>query len=246
MRDSRARTSALPCRDKGTLGAQHKGTLGAQHKGTLGATLRGGSKSALMVVVLAVYANALLGPFQFDDYNVIVDNPAVHSLSAWWQSMPGIRPMLKLSYAANWISGAGAAGFHALNIGVHLVNVLLVFAIARRLLPGLGAAGDSAVPIALAGAAIFALHPAQTEAVTYVSGRSVSLMAAFELAALLTWLEARARARKLCWRGASVLFFVLALAVKENAWSLPFALLLCEALRPGGTWRGALARTSAH
>ncbi len=254
MRDSRARSSALARLDKGTLGAEHKGTLGAEHKGTLGAErkgtlgaeLRSRGEGALVAVGLAVYANALLSSFQFDDYNVIVNNPAVHSLSAWWQSMPGIRPLLKLSYTANWISGAGAAGFHALNIGVHLVNVLLVLAIAHRLLPGLGAAGDSVVPIALAGAAIFALHPAQTEAVTYVSGRSVSLMAAFELAALLTWLEARASARKLCWRGASVLLFVLALAVKENAWSLPFALLLCEALQPGWTWRGALARTSAH
>ena len=69
------------------------------------------------VAVLLAYFNALTRVFQFDDYNVIVNNPAVHSLAAWRDSMPGIRPLLKFSYA---------------------------------------------------------LHPVQTEAVTYVSGRSVS------------------------------------------------------------------------
>lgn len=196
--------------------------------------------------VLAVYANALGGPFQFDDYNVIVNNPAVHSLSAWWQSMPGIRPLLKLTYAANWTSGTGAAGYHAVNIALHLLNTLLVLAIARRLLPRLGVPGERVAGVALACAAIFALHPAQTEAVTYISGRSVSLMALFELGSLLAWLEADARTRPMPWRAASVLLFILALAAKENAWSLPVALLLCEALRPGWTSRRAVMRTSGH
>jgi protein O-mannosyl-transferase len=205
----------------------------------------GRAAAILAACVLAAYANALGGPFQFDDYNVIVHNSAVHSLSAWWNSMPGIRPLLKLSYAANWMTGADAAGFRALNVVLHGLNALLVFAVVRRLLGRMNFGEDSA-SLAFWVTALFALHPAQTEAVTYISGRSVCLMATFELAALLAYLKSDEGPRPIVWRGVSVMLMILALAVKENAWSLPFALLLCEALRPGWRWRAALARTAGH
>ena len=46
-------------------------------------------------VVLVVFANGSFGPFQFDDWNVIVNNPAVHGFGALWDTMPGIRALLK-------------------------------------------------------------------------------------------------------------------------------------------------------
>jgi len=53
----------------------------------------------LALVVLVAYGNALGGPFQFDDYNVIVHEATVHGGSAWWDDLGGgIRPLLKLSY----------------------------------------------------------------------------------------------------------------------------------------------------
>jgi len=42
--------------------------------------------AVLVVAVLLAYFNALGAAFQFDDYNVIVNNPAVHSLPAWRES----------------------------------------------------------------------------------------------------------------------------------------------------------------
>lgn len=179
--------------------------------------------------VLAAYANALGASFQFDDFNVIVDQPAVHGLQAWLASMPGIRPLLKLSYTLNWISD-GTAGFHAVNVLVHAANALLVFAIGRTLV-------RDAPLLPLLAALVFALHPAQTEAVTYVSGRSVSLMATFYLGAVLGWLRGRTLV--------SALLFVLALAVKETAWTLPFALLLLAPLA-ATPWRAALRRLAPH
>src|SRR5574339_147144 len=59
----------------------------------------------LLAAILVAYANAVGGSFQFDDFNVIVRQPAVHSLAAWWDSMPGIRPLLKLSYTLSWSAG---------------------------------------------------------------------------------------------------------------------------------------------
>jgi protein O-mannosyl-transferase len=191
----------------------------------------------LLVAVAAAYANALPAAFQFDDYNVIVDNPAVHGIGAWAASMPGIRALLKLSYVLNWQSGLGAPGFHAVNVLLHAGNALLVFALMRTVLsmPGLRATDRDGrdTLVALGAALLFALHPAQTEAVTYVSGRSVSMMSAFYLGAALVWLRAPG-ARSAGWLSAAL--FACALATRETAWTLPLALLLLA--RAGGRgWR---------
>jgi len=149
--------------------------------------------------------------------------------------MPGIRPLLKLSYTANWTSGLGLIGFHLFNLACHAINTLLVYALFRR---WPGAAGNGA---ALVAALLFALHPVQTEAVTYISGRSVSLMATLYLAAFLAWLRADETGNTR-WRTiAAPLLFVAALATKETAWTLPFALQLWEYARTG-TWRMAAIR----
>ena len=70
---------------------------------------RGLERSAAVVLLLAVaaaYASSFAGGFQFDDFNVIVDDSSVQSLSAWWHVQPSIRPLLKLSYARD-VNGLG-------------------------------------------------------------------------------------------------------------------------------------------
>jgi hypothetical protein len=178
--------------------------------------------SLLVAAVLAAYANAFGGSFQFDDFNVIVREGAVHSPGAWWESMPGIRPLLKLSYALCWSAGGGSTfSFHLLNVAVHAANALLVWALLQEVWAraGMKEAGWAA----FAGAMLFALHPANTEAVTYISGRSVSLMAFFYLASVLAYLRGGPR-----WLSPAL--FLAALATKEVAVTLPFALLLCDAM----------------
>ena len=218
-------------------------------RSTMPPRLPGSSVAAqlwLTVAVLAAYANAFAGVFQFDDFNVIVQQTGVHSIGAWWQGMPGIRPLLKLSYAANWALDDRALGFHAVNLALHGLNTLLVFQLLRRLAPRIGVEATSVFGAAFIAALIFALHPAQTEAVTYISGRSVSLMALFALASLSTYLEAEDGRRPIAWRFASVVLFAAALAVKENAWVLPLVLLLCEALRGGSGWHKLFAPSAWH
>ena len=144
-----------------------------------------------LLVVLAVgmaYANALQASFQFDDWDVIVRDPRVQSFTAWWASMPGMRPILKLSYALNHASGLGTAGFHAVNVLIHAANGLLILYLIQHLEIH---AGQRASRLALAAALIFVLHPVQTEAVTYASGRSTSLSTLFALASVTAWLVGR-------------------------------------------------------
>lgn len=209
----------------------------------------GRAAPAIVVAAVAVtYANAFGGDFQFDDWNVIVDDPRVQGLAAWWQSMPGIRPLLKLTYAANHASGLGLAGFHAVNVALHAANALLVLALLARLALRAGADRPSAAFAALMAALAFAVHPAQTEAVTYLSGRSTALAAFFALASLLAWVEGRERRAAWLALGASPVLFAAALAAKEYAAVLPLALLLWQAAgsrdRPGIA--AALRATAAH
>ena len=198
------------------------------------------SASALVLAALAAYANAFLGAFQFDDFNVIVRQGAVHSLPAWRDSMPGIRPLLKLSYALSWSAGGGGTfAFHAVNVALHAANALLVWALLQEIWRRAGI--KEAAFAAFAGALLFALHPANTEAVTYISGRSVSMMAFFYLASVLAYLRGGPR-----WL--SPLLFLAALATKEVAATLPVALLLCDALdvRRPFDLRAALKRQAFH
>lgn len=180
----------------------------------------------LCVVVLLTYANAFPASFQFDDFNVIVNNPRVHGLLAWWHELPGIRPLLKLSYALNWAASPQAWGFHALNIGIHVINTVLLWAWAgfclRRLQPERAIPAWAPVAVAL----LFALHPAATEAVTYISGRSLSLMTTFYLASLLAYVADREQARGALSLVLSPVLFALAVAVRETAVTLPLAILL--------------------
>lgn len=197
--------------------------------------------------VMLAYLNSLSGAFQFDDFNVIVNNPVVHSFAAWRADLGhGIRPVLKLTYAFNWIVSADALGFHFFNVGVHICNTVLVFVLARLLVKGYGEQIMHLAPAAIA-ALLFALHPAQTEAVTYVSGRSSSLVATFYLGSVLCYVAATMRARSVLLHGLSALLFCFAIATKESAVSLPFALLLWEASRRGSQdWMQVARRLSIH
>jgi len=187
----------------------------------------------LATVATVAYLPSLIGPFQFDDYNVIVDYPTVHSWSTLLERAGGgVRAVLKASYVLNWTIDSGPLGFHALNIALHSLNTVLLFLIGRRLFPEKGEAP------ALIAALLFALHPMQTEAVTYISGRSSSLMATFYLSSLLLYL------RGSHW-ALSCLLFVLALGTRETAVTLPAALLLIEVCRRT-PWREIARRQWAH
>jgi tetratricopeptide (TPR) repeat protein len=183
----------------------------------------------LLAATVVAYANSFAGVFQFDDFFAIVGEPSVQSLAAWWDALPGLRPLLKLTYAANHAAGTGLAGFHAVNLAIHAGCVLLAWSLLRAWLPAAGFDPERSRAAALAAALVFALHPAQTEAVTYLSGRSMSLMALCSLACLLLGL--RSRHWRDGWMAGSLLSLAAALAVRETAWAVVPALALLAAAR---------------
>src|SRR5260221_13011559 len=132
---------------------------------------RSGALPCAFAALLAglVYVNALHNPFVYDDYHTVVENTSIERLS----NLRGIvlhdvtRPIVNFSYAADralW--GAKPIGFHVTNVLLHMLNVVLVFTLGRRLAHD----RDRGVLVAFAAAVLFAAHPMMTEAVGYISG----------------------------------------------------------------------------
>lgn len=211
---------------------------------------RAGYALAPLAAVLIAYLNSFTGVFQLDDYNVIVFNPSVESWSAFWQDcFHGIRPLLKFTYAMCRVSQTGVFGFHAFNLAVHLVNVFLVFSLTISFLRGRpGTLPESALyPAAALAALLFGLHPIQTEAVTYITGRSASLMTMFYLGSLALYVKGGREGKTVLLCVLSPLMFLFAVATKETGITLPLALVLWEVSAGEGKGvRAALRHQLVH
>jgi len=211
---------------------------------------RAGYALAPLAAVLIAYLNSFTGVFQLDDYNVIVFNPSVESWSAFWQDcFHGIRPLLKFTYTLCQTSRTGVFGFHAFNLAVHLVNVFLVFSLTLSFLRGRpGTVPEKALyPAASLAALLFGLHPIQTEAVTYITGRSASLMTMFYLGSLALYVKGGREGKTVLLYVLSPLMFLFAVATKETGITLPLALALWEVSAGEGRGVGrALKHQSVH
>ena len=187
----------------------------------------------LAALLLLAYGHTFSFTFQYDDFNVIVDEPKVHGLSAWWQSMPGMRPLLKLSYALNWQLESAPRFFRLFNLICHFLTSLLVWRFCLKLLPYLKVNAQNHQAIALITALLFALHPAHSEVVTYISSRSTGLMSLLCMASLLCFLSYMTKNRKPAYLLASIALWLLAILVKEPAIVLPLlAWLMFKLVHP--------------
>jgi protein O-mannosyl-transferase len=138
----------------------------------------------LLGATLVAFGGSLIAGFHFDDYAIFSDQ-ALTSFSGFARisTLARQRPLADFTLLLNNLAGGrDPLTYHLLNLALHMAAVLLVFACLRRLLPEAAA---------LAGAAVFALHPIQAEAVNYVSARGPLLGAVLCLCALLAWLARR-------------------------------------------------------
>jgi len=207
----------------------------------------GGARLVLFGLTAAAYACSLTSPFQFDDRGVTLQADAVHSLGALLDDLGGgLRPVLKASYALCWAFGGVSWPFHVFNLLLHLVNVELVLRLAvagaEPTSRGPFALTATSSPLALVSGTLFALHPIQTEAVSYVSGRSSSLATAFVLLALLFHIHGVRTADRRYRLFAAPFAFALAILTKETSAVLPLGLLLWDALIERATLRELLRR----
>ncbi|NTW65181.1 MAG: tetratricopeptide repeat protein [Nitrospirae bacterium] len=141
----------------------------------------------LALLTIAVYGNSLVNKFVWDDEFIIVRDPAVRDPSGAAALLvspdvvkPYYRPLNRMSYLLDYqLFGMRPAGFHAVNVLVHVLNVLLLYLLGLRLFP-------AAAPAALA-AALFAVHPVNAEAVNFLSARNTLLSLFFVLSSMLVF-----------------------------------------------------------
>jgi cytochrome c-type biogenesis protein CcmH/NrfG len=184
----------------------------------------------------AAYINALDNPFVYDDHDTVVANASLVDLSnvRFLLIYSPFRPVINLSYAldrALW--GLAPFGYHLTNLALHAIAVVLLFALLRRLFEDARVATRADV-LAFAGAALFAVHPLQSEAVAYVSGRSELMCAVWFMAAVLFARAAMLSGSRARGAGA-IVCGLLAIASKETGLMLPLVVLAYDwLLRPGG------------
>jgi hypothetical protein len=198
--------------------------------------------------VTAVYAQTFSVPLLFDDNAGIGSNSTIrHWSTAWWgpiRTTAAGRPIVNLSLAMNFaLSGLGVWSYHAVNLAVHILAALTLFGIVRRtLLPRRDPA--TAANIAFCSALLWALHPLQTEAVTYIVQRAESLMGLFYLLTLYCFIRyaEAGSSRPGLWAGLSVAFCLLGMATKEVMVSAPVMVLLYDRTFLAGDFQGAWRR----
>src|SRR5258708_6100790 len=157
----------------------------------------------IILATLAVYWPVFSAGFIWDDDAYVTQNPLLtdaDGLSNIWfsvhfqsQYFPLVYSTLRLEHAL-W--GFNPMGYHIVNVCLHIVNALLVWALLKRLgLPG-----------AWLAAAIFALHPVQVETVAWVTELKNTQSTFFYLLALLAWMKFIAEKNN--WRFYAVAFFL--------------------------------------
>ncbi len=187
----------------------------------------------------AAYLPSFAVPFVFDDFSSIRDNDLLYrwrGVEPLWRFEPN-RVVTYLTFRLNYrLGGFDVVGYHAVNLAIHVLAGLALFALARALLraprvrASLPEGAGAAVPVL--AALVFVLHPLHTQAVTYIVQRLASLAALFYLAALLAYVRARLAAgtpARAGWGAAGAAATLLAFHTKESAATLPLAMLLVEA-----------------
>jgi hypothetical protein len=146
---------------------------------------------AALVAGLIVYGPALSGPFVFDDQYLPFFSPHFAE-QPMLQAIRGVRPFLMFTFWANsHIAGTEPYLYHLFNLLFHVVNSLLVFLIARKVISWAGGEGRIRDGLAAFAGALFLLHPVQTESVSYIASRSENLSAMFSLGAVAVFVLRR-------------------------------------------------------
>ncbi|HJN75259.1 MAG TPA: tetratricopeptide repeat protein [Myxococcota bacterium] len=193
---------------------------------------------ALIVLTGIAYLPLLSSGFVWDDSALVADNRLTgdlfgnlreiltadlwHTLRLGSADSGYYRPLMLLSLAVDRsLFGLDPAAHHAHSVLWHLACVLALWGLLRKLVP--------AIP-ALIGAALFALHPVQIEAVALIAARNDAMAAAFCMAALLLLAELDVRP----WRlGLAALLTFLGLLSKESALLAPVLLGCIDLARYG-------------
>jgi tetratricopeptide (TPR) repeat protein len=183
----------------------------------------------LVVATIALYYPVSHHPFvNYDDDAYVTENAHIRSGLSWntiqWAftsfESANWHPLTWVSHALDYqMFQLDPSGHHETNVGLHAVNVLLLFWV---LLRATGSPGPSLIV-----AALFALHPVNVESVAWISERKNLLSMLFFLLALgaYHWYAREPRAARYA---AVTILFALGIMAKPQVITFPFVLLLWD------------------
>ena len=204
----------------------------------------------LAAAIAVAWSNSLDGPFVLDDRPNSAENPTLRAPLDWGRvlqppanaSVAG-RPLLNLSFALNFaVGGTAVRGYHVVNLALHIAAALVLFGLLRRTLltrPLRGRFGGAAVPLAATATLLWALHPLQTESVTYVSQRAESLVGLCYLVVVYAVGRAAAPGASRGWPAVAVLACLAGVLTKEAIVTAPLVVLLYDRTFLAGSFRAA-------
>lgn len=227
--------------------------------------------AVLMGLCASLYVWTADFPMVFDDHTYLKDNPFFRNASNFdylkdfkeFVNRPArigsdpdyavnaiLRPVAYASFYLNYLlDGFNPHWYRLVNVGIHAVNAILIYALVNVLLARSALAvrlqRSSVLFVSSTAALLFAAHPLATESVTYIIQRFTSLVVLFSLLSLCLYFAAFAVASR--WgrwllRGGAVVAVLLAMQTKEDACMVPLLALLLDWLVVGTRLRPALLR----
>ncbi|ROR01942.1 tetratricopeptide repeat protein [Desulfosoma caldarium] len=196
-------------------------------------------------LIVTAYSHTYRSPFVLDDMHSFVRNPVTHVQEFNHESFNQLKktqfgtfrflPMVTFAFDYWWGQGSVVA-YHVTNNVIHVLCWLTCLWMLWCLMstPRLAIVErEGKFFVAAAVAALWALNPVQTGAVTYLVQRMASLQALFFMAAVAAYVEGRLRldhrrARAVLWWAMAALFSLGALLSKENSAMLPVVVALVE------------------
>lgn len=189
----------------------------------------------ILVAVFISYAPAARNGFVWDDTALILRDPLIRS----WRLIPEgfnhflfidatpsdfYRPLQRLTYTFDYaVAAFQPAFYHVTSVFWHLLAAIGLLLFGEELLIGFAVGRQKARGISLLAALVWAIHPVQSAAVVYVSGRADPLAAAFGFFGLFSLLRAKGAgtAAKLGCFIASGLLFLASAFSKETGLIFP-------------------------
>lgn len=213
---------------------------------------------AIIVILTFTYSTSFHGPFLFDDNSSITENPSLRHFSHLSEifslhqggglTVSG-RPILNASLALNYaFSGDAVFGYHFVNFLIHLAGALTLFGIVRRTLKVAYVQLTKAELdfLSFITALLWAVHPLQTESVTYVIQRAESLMGLFYFLSIYGFIRYTEGSKRYVWAGVSVISLFLGVGTKEVMVSAPIFILFYDRSLISGTFKEALKKHARY
>lgn len=203
----------------------------------------------ILLLILTVYFNTIHSPFHYDDIGVAIKRDIIEgSLSEFWKKTTDIfiyRLFLLYSFALNYHWGDGnVLSYHVINIIFHFLSSLLIYSILKNILnhnllfnkhlePHQKSSHLTSIPFL--SSLIFAVHPLNTETVTFISSRSSGMVTFFFLLSLYLFIKGTSTVyfpekanhrRAFFYYIFSIVAFLTGLGTKETIATLPAIIIL--------------------